>query len=213
MLAAVSRAPSEGKVPAGLTPAGEALLGHLPEVRIRDGRIRIETIKAIDFLRGDWLEALCLCAVRAALAGRPAVQALGKLPVTRIGVGAEETEFDPVVYGRDRLSLVGCKAITAIDARCEGINRRDRYRMELSGRPGRAWLVAPRLTEARLRGTGCLDQAQAVESAASASRSGPGPVSTARNQTARPRHPGPDRPLDAGLRRGPTRDLARSRAC
>jgi hypothetical protein len=130
-------------LPAGLTPAGEALRAHLPEVRLRDGRMRIDTIETIDFFRGDWLEALCRRAVRAALAGRAEVQALGKLPVTRIGVGAEETEFDPVVHGRDRLALVACKAITAIDTLRKGITRRDRYRMEMSGRPGRAWLVAP----------------------------------------------------------------------
>lgn len=157
--------PFSRAVPAeGFSSDIRQLLGLLPEIRIDNGMLSTNSFEVIDFLTGDWLEVLCLRAVRKALVGTD-VTVSGKFRFRRIGLQAEESEFDLLLYGRDKLAIAECKSITVIDTLRDGINRIDRYRHELSGRTGSAWLVAPLLEHKKLRDSGCLHQAksQAVE--------------------------------------------------
>lgn len=165
-IANTSSAPCTIRLPkGGFPPETNDLLAFLTDCSVSDSGLKIESTESLYFLKGDWLEALCLRAVRSALAGCSDSSVLGKFAFRRIGFSAVESEFDLLVYGRDRITIGECKAVTTIHTLREGINRLDRYRSELSGRVGRAWLVAPLLQHRQLNGSGCLYQAksQAVE--------------------------------------------------
>lgn len=137
------------------------LFGQLPGVAVQGTEVSINDHVDADLLRGFWLEALCLHSVTSALSGKPGVEIRPGFGFRRVGAAQEESEFDLLVFSRDRLALVECKAITTVRPLREAINKLAQYRQQLSGIAGHAWIVAPFLNDDQLNRYGLLDQARA----------------------------------------------------
>ena len=158
---------SEGSAEVSLDPKiadiARPLVQSLEGCQLNGGTLRVETEEAFRFLNGAWLEAALLIAVEDAAGGKSGVEIASNVElaglfdrgaVMKQGVptkAASQTDLDLVILGNDRLDVVQAKANVNVSRLHDGLDKLSKYRNQLAGQGGRAWLVAPLIDDAQLK--------------------------------------------------------------
>ncbi|WP_298572025.1 hypothetical protein [uncultured Aliiroseovarius sp.] len=130
-----------------------------------DDYVKVETEIAHDFLLGKWLEASIFNKAIEVFEGYNDVEIAAGL---RLGMMSNRkskpdvTEFDLAILAEERLDLVEAKATFGKAGRTKlhgSIDKLAKYRNQLSGQSGKAWLIAPLLSFEDLAAIDAIDHA------------------------------------------------------
>ena len=131
-----------------LHPAVAQIAAALDDCAFQDGNLTVQTEDGLKFLTGGWLEAAIFLDVSKALAGVPDSTVAANLELTdhrspESDSKKVDTEFDVVVLTNDKLQLIEAKASLDNNGLHRAIDKLGKYRTQLSGPAGKAWIVAP----------------------------------------------------------------------
>lgn len=139
------------------------LVEELEGCQLRHGAIQIADENVFRFLNGAWLEAALLLSLEDAASRKSDVEIASNVELSglfdkgavfengRPTKAAAQTDLDLVILGKDRLDMVQAKANVAVSRLHDGVDKLAKYRNQLAGQGGRAWLVAPLIENSQLK--------------------------------------------------------------
>lgn len=145
-------------------------IAQVPGTRLNPGdTVSIETELAHGFLTGKWLEGLIFYKAREVFGGKNDVKIAAGLELGMPKKPKQRkpaiTEFDLAILAEDRLDFVEAKAISGKMGKGKlhgAIDKLAKYRDQLSGPSGMAWLITPLLQTGELKDLDAFKHAENV---------------------------------------------------